>query len=156
MWQRLSAMTSSVQLIRNVGTWKIVITVLTELHRQRFRAPHCELLQPQTGSLQLKASHRCLKLHFALLQWVQASREARTVLGTQWVYEADCCSIRRPFHSNKSNTFCWNNIRLSARPLYYYQRINVRRISMKFGIFITKICRASLILVDIDSQVAKI
>ena len=42
--QRLSAMTSSVLLIGNVGTWKIVITVLTELHCQRLRGPHCELL----------------------------------------------------------------------------------------------------------------
>jgi hypothetical protein len=92
--QRLSAMTSSVLLIRNVGTWKIVITVLTELHRQRLRPPHCELSQ-------LKASQRSLKLHLVLLQCVQASREARTVSGTLWVCETDCCSIRRLFHSNK-------------------------------------------------------
>jgi len=80
--QRLSAMTSSVLLIRNVGTWKIVITVLTELHRQRLRAPHCELLQAETGSLRRKASHCCLTLHCAPLQRVRASREARTVPGT--------------------------------------------------------------------------
>jgi hypothetical protein len=43
--QRLGAMTSSVLLIRNVGTWKIVIRVLTELRRQELRPPHCDLLQ---------------------------------------------------------------------------------------------------------------
>jgi len=77
--QRLIAMTSSVLLIRNVGTWKIVITVLTALNRQRLRAPPCELVQAGTGSEQLMASNCCLKLRCGLLQRVQALREARPV-----------------------------------------------------------------------------
>jgi len=128
--QRLSAMTSSVLLIRNVGTWKIVITVLTELHRQRLREPHCELLQAETGSLQLKASRRCLKLGPGRRER-QERCQARNECTTRTAAVSGV-----PSTATKINIFCWNNIRLSARPLYYYQRLNLWRIFMKFGILI--------------------
>jgi len=114
--QRLSAMTSSVLLIRNVGTWKIVIRVLTELHRQRLRPPHYELLQLKLAVCSWRrrtAFWRCIvhccsgckrhKRQGPCLAHTECARHTTAVSGVSYAV-------------TNSNTLCWYNVRLSVRP----------------------------------------